>query len=187
MSTKITGFGQRRIASGNTISFAERFAASDNFDAIFKEGMALVEKTAGYLDGEGRKEAKTLTAPMTLVYATESMRLTTRLLDIASWLLVRKSLKAGEITIEEARQKRERIKLQAIGRPSHVKNFENLPVGLRALIEASFAMNDRIVALDRALTANQAAKDAAAGEAENPVDLQFARLQAAFGDNPTRH
>ena len=161
MSIKITSFGSSR-QPGGTISFAERFAASDGFDAIFKEGMALVERTAAYLDGPGRKEAKLLQAPLTLVYATESMRLTTRLLDLASWLLIRKALKAGEITPEEAVQKRQRVKLQALGRPSHVKNFADLPEGLRALIDASFAMNDRIVQLDRALTAAASQADTVA-------------------------
>ena len=187
MSIKITGFGSPRQLGG-AISFAERFAASDGFDAIFKEGMALVEKTAAYLDGPGRKEAKALASPLTLVYATESMRLTTRLLDLASWLLIRKALKAGEITAEEAQQKRARVKLQALGRPSHVKNFAELPEGLRALIEASFAMNDRIVQLDRALTA--AAGQAEAAAPVNPVDAQVARLEAAFaaqGSRATRH
>ncbi len=67
-------------AAGITVSFGERFAASDQFDAIFKEGMALVERTATYLDGAGRKESRALRGPVAVLYATESMRLTTRLL-----------------------------------------------------------------------------------------------------------
>jgi regulator of CtrA degradation len=165
--------------SGVTISFGERFATSDQFDAIFKEGMALVERTADYLDGPGRKEAKGLESPLTLIYATESMRLTTRLLEVASWLLIRRALKEGEISAEEARQKRQRIKLHALGRPSHVKDFERLPQGLRDLIDASFSINDRILQIDRALAAHQAGNDAPVIPA-NPVDAQFARLNAAF-------
>src|ERR1700716_3810108 len=98
-------------ATGNTVSFGERFAASDQFDAIFKEGMGLVERTAAYLDGAGRKEARALRGPVAVLYATESMRLTTRLLELASWLMIRRALKEGEITTEEARAKRERVKL----------------------------------------------------------------------------
>jgi regulator of CtrA degradation len=162
---------------GITISFGERFANSDQFDSIFKEGMALVERTATYLDGPGRKEAKTLQSPLTLVYATESMRLTTRLLELASWLLIRRGLKDGEITEKEAAQRRERVKLQPIGRPSHVKNFSELPAGLRDLIDASFSLNDRIQTLDRAMTT----KVAAVNEIVNPVDAQVARIRAAFG------
>jgi regulator of CtrA degradation len=173
-------FGSRASASvqGSTVSFGEHFASSEQFDAIFKQGMALVERTASYLDGTGRKEAKALKAPLTLVYATESMRLTTRLLELASWLLIRRAVKDGEISAEEAALKRERVKLQPLGRPSHVKGYAELPAGLRDLIDASFSLNDRIVQLDRALT-TQHEPDGTPAKA-NPVDSQVQRLQAAF-------
>ncbi len=165
-----------------TVSFVERFAKSEQFDHIFKEGMALVEETAVYLDGPGRREAKGLNPALALVYATESMRLTTRLLEIASWLLVRRALKAGEISPEEARVKRRRIKLSTIGRPSHVKGYPELPKGLRDLIEASFSLNDRIVSLDRALEHPERIADDAV---PNPVAQQLDRLSEAFAG--TRH
>jgi regulator of CtrA degradation len=168
--------------TGVTISFGERFAASDQFDAIFKEGMALVEQTARYLDGPGRQEARKLRGPLSVLYATESMRLTTRLLELASWLMIRRALKSGEISAEEARAKRQRVKLKGPGRPSHVKGFVDLPEGLRQLIEQSFSLNDRIVQLDRAM-------EVAVGEAtsaENPVGAQVTRLQEAFAHTRRR-
>src|SRR5262245_29728532 len=97
---------QEPAVAGVTVSFGERFAASDQFDAIFREGMGLVERTATYLDGQGRKEARALRGPVAVLYATESMRLTTRLLELASWLMIRRALKEGEITPQEARTKR---------------------------------------------------------------------------------
>ena len=114
---------QEPAAAGTTVSFGERFAASDQFDAIFKEGMGLVERTATYLDGQGRKEARALRGPVAVLYATESMRLTTRLLELASWLMIRRALKEGEITPQEARAKRERVKLRAPGRPTAYQGF----------------------------------------------------------------
>jgi regulator of CtrA degradation len=169
----------------NTVSFGAHFAQSDQFDVVFKEGMALVERTAAYLDGQGRKEAKALVSPLTLVYATESMRLTTRLLELASWLLIRRGVKDGELTAEEADARRARVKLAPLGRPGHVKGFAELPDGLRELIESSFALNDRILKLDQAINM----KDVAPAEA-NPVDGQVARIRAAFavvGGTDVRH
>lgn len=160
----------------NMVSFGERFAQSDQFDAIFKEGMALVERTAAYLDGPGRKEAKTLKAPLTLVYATESMRLTTRLLELASWLLIRRGVKDGELTATEAEARRGRVKLQPIGRPSHVKHFDDLPDGLRKLIEASILLNERILKLDQAINMREATPATAA----SPITDQVSRIRAAF-------
>jgi regulator of CtrA degradation len=173
-----------RAPSGVTVSFGERYANSDQFDVIFKEGMALVEKTAAYLDGAGRADSKQLKTPMTLIYATESMRLTTRLLELASWLLIRRGVKDGEITPAEAVMRRERVKLQPLGRPSHIKQFDELPEGLRELIEASFALNDRILQLDRAISL----EIDEVRPAINPIDADIARLQAAFGGaSETRH
>ena len=180
MSTRTDS--QASAAKGTTVSFGEHFAASDQFDAIFKEGMGLVEKTAAYLDGPGRKEARALKGPVAVLYATESMRLTTRLLELASWLMIRRALKSGEISAEEARAKRQRVKLKGPGRPSHVKGFVDLPEGLQQLIGQSFSLNDRIVQLDRAM-------EVAVGEAtsaENPVGAQVTRLQEAFAHTRRR-
>lgn len=172
--------GSATLASAEMISFGERFAASDQFDEIYKEGMSLVERTASYLDGPGRKEAKNLAAPLTLTYATESMRLTTRLLELASWLMLHRALKDGEIDRAQAVSRRQRVKLAPIGRPAHVKGFEQLPSGLRDLICHSFALNDRIQRLDRAI-ASGAESNQPAPPLDNAVVNQFARLEAAFG------
>jgi regulator of CtrA degradation len=163
-------------AGSVTISFGERFAASDQFNAIFREGMALVERAAVYLDGQGRKEARQLRGPAAMLYATESMRLTTRLLELASWLMIRRAHKEGEITLEEVRKKRARVRLTAPGRLSHIKGFHELPEGLRKLIEASFALNDRIVRLDCAMEVVVDDPEAAG----SPVEAQVARLEQAF-------
>ncbi|MBN9282322.1 MAG: DUF1465 family protein [Hyphomicrobium denitrificans] len=161
-----------------TVSFGERFQSSEQFDHIFREGMALVERTASYLDGPGRKEAKNLSGSAGVLYATESMRLTTRLLDLASWLLIRRALREGEITDEEAQKKRRRVKLQAFGRPSHVKGFPDLPNGLRGLIEESFALHDRISQLDRAMSKPDDSESLTG--AANPVAQQVGLLERAF-------
>jgi len=170
-----------RPATGVTVSFGDRFQASEQFDNVFREGMALVEQTAAYLDGQGRREAKSLKAPTSVLYATESMRLTTRLLDLASWLLIRRALKEGEITAEEGRRKRQRLKLQAFGRPSHIKGFAELPEGLRSLIEASFKLHDRIIQLDRSMFSDVTAPSPEMHAPLNPVGDQMTKLVRAFG------
>ena len=85
----------------------------------------------------------------------------------------------GEITQEEAKRKRARVKLQALGRPSHIKGFDELPVGLRDLVTQSFALHDRIVQLDRAMNTATAAEQQEAA-ATNPVGVQFKKLELAF-------
>lgn len=165
-------------AANVTVSFGERFQASAQFDRVFKEGMALVERTAAYLDGDGRKAAKALSGQATVLYTTESMRLTTRLLDLASWLLIRRALKDGEITEAEAQKKRARVKLQSLGRPSHIRGFSELPDGLQKLIDESFALHDRIVQLDLAMASP--GDELPALLPSNPVGAQLSLLRQAF-------
>ena len=168
----------RITQNSQTVAFSEKLAASPMFASLFREGMALVEETAAYLDGPGRTDAKALDRSASMIYATESMRLTTRLLELASWLMIRRAQKDGEISAEEARIKRERVRLKVSSRPAHVAGFTDLPQGLRDLIEASFALNDRIVQLDRAMEVVVGAETAA--PAVNPVEAQMNRLQEAF-------
>jgi regulator of CtrA degradation len=161
-----------------TVILGDRLLGSEAFDTIFRQGMSLVDRTASYLDGEGRKDAKALPSPLSVVYATESMRLTTRLLELASWLLIRRGLRTGEMSAAEADRKRSRIKLRPLGRPSHVKQFDELPATLRSLIEESFDLNDRVMRIDQAIEGSRAAPDATSA---NPVAAQMAQLHSAFG------
>ena len=134
-----------------TVCFGQYFASSDKFDAVFEEGMALVEKTARYLDSEGRRQAKSLKPPLAVIYTTESMRLTTRLLDLSSWLLIQRSLKRGEISQEDAIAKRGDLKFRPFGCISHIKQLDRMPVGLQSLIRESYALSKRIHQIDCAL------------------------------------
>ena len=78
------------------------FARSELFDRTFREGMELVEETASYLDGPGRQESKALNRVAALGYASESMRLTTRLMQVASWLLVQRAVREGDMEPAQA-------------------------------------------------------------------------------------
>src|SRR5262245_44822454 len=156
--------------AGVMVSFGERFAASGQFEDVYRQGMSLVERAAAYLDGQGRKEARLLKPPVSMVYATESMRLTTRLLELASWLLIRRALRDGEITREEASRKRERVNLRNFGCPDHISHFDALPEGLQKLIDESFALSERIKQIDRSLGEMRDSSDSSEA---NPVAAQL--------------
>ena len=85
------------------------FARSELFDRTFREGMELVEETAAYLDGEGRRDSKMLSRAAALAYAAESMKLTTRLMQIASWLLVQRAVREDDMSPETACEARYRL------------------------------------------------------------------------------
>ncbi len=168
-----------RQGATEPVSFGERLAISGQFDRTFKDGMALVERAAAYLDSEGRNEARDLRPPVSLAYATESMRLTTRLLELASWLLIRRGLNSGELSPEQAASKRAPLKLSGSGRPSHIAHFDDLPATLKGLIVESFELRDRIKHLDRAIVGS-------GNFPANPVAQQIAQLEHAFTRKPAQ-
>ena len=101
-------------ADGVTVDFGSRFAESKLFLQVFAEGMALVEETANYLDGEGRQDARGLSRHAAIAYASESMRLTTRLMQLASWLLLRRAVNEGEMTLSEAEREEMQTRVEKI-------------------------------------------------------------------------
>ncbi|NJM31038.1 MAG: DUF1465 family protein [Rhizobiales bacterium] len=159
-----------------TVNFFTRFTSSEQFEKVFKEGMGLVEQTANYLDGPGRKDARLLDRHGAIAYATESMRLTTRLMQLASWLLLQRAISAGELTIEDARKEKHRISLNDIGRGHDLTGSEQIPADLKELVERSLRLHERIQKLDAMLNVQAKAETAPA----SPVNEQFDRLANAL-------
>src|ERR1700693_4203654 len=164
-------------AEAEPVAFGERRAGSQAFSGLFREGMALVEETAAYLDGPGRSESKLLERAAALAYATESMRLTTRLMQLASWLLLHRAVDEGEMSLAQANKEKSKVKLSAADfHEPH--NLELLPVALSELIERSHKLQSKVRRLDATIH-NYDAPDRAA--MVNPVERQLGLLKAAFG------
>jgi regulator of CtrA degradation len=157
------------------VQFSERLAGSSAFTGLFREGMDLVEETAAYLDGDGRTDAKTLERSVSLTYATESMRLTTRLMQLASWLLLHRAVKEGEMTLAQANREKTRVKLSAAD-PGAQDMIAKLPWQLQDLIERSMNLQARVRRLDTTIHAPPVEH----GTAGNPLVSQLDRLREAF-------
>lgn len=153
------------------------FARSELFERTFQEGMSLVEETAGYLDGAGRQESKLLSRNAALAYASESMRLTTRLMHLASWLLVQRAVREGEMPPASACETRYRLGADARNAPDDEREkSEDLPVGLRVLVERSERLYERVRHLDRRMYV-----EAETVETPHPVLAQIERIRGAVG------
>ena len=169
-----------RLKTGaRAVVFAESFVSSEQFTLLFREGMSLVEQTATYLDGKGREDSKRLTRQGALSYATESMRLTTRLMQLASWLLLQRAVGEGELSRLQAERDKTRLMLNDPQPAPVLADQANLPEGLMALLTRSLRIQERICHLDRQITAGLAGP-AKAVEASNPVNRQIDRLRAAL-------
>src|SRR6516165_1289950 len=158
------------------VSFGERLAGSQAFADLFRDGMALVEQTAAYLDGPGRQDSKKLGRNAALAYATESMRLTTRLMQLASWLLLHRAVKEGEMSLAQANKEKTKVKLAA-GEAGGEESIRLLPERLRGLISRSKTLQADIRRLDATMHAKP---DLAIASRSNPVEQQLGLLKAAF-------
>jgi regulator of CtrA degradation len=157
------------------VNFLARFAASPQFHKVFRDGMALVEETANYLDGPGRQDARFLDRHGAIAYATESMRLTTRLMQLASWLLLHRAVKDGEITLAQAHEEKSKVRLASC-EPGDAKSIALLPAKLQDLIGRSTKLQAEVRRLDATMHAPPPIKTASG----NPVERQLGLLRAAF-------
>ena len=165
------------LHGGRTVAFADKMKASASFKALFADGMKMVEEAAAYLDGPGRDESKKLDRSRSLAYATESMRLTTRLMQLASWLLLQRAVNEGEMSQAQAATEKHKVRVfrQEIACTPEI--FERLPERLRALCERSLRLQARILHLDMLIYPTASG---APTSAPRPVELCFDQVRRAF-------
>ena len=167
----------KSVSEQAPVAFGHKLASSQTFSTLFREGMALVEETATYLDGPGRQDSKRLDRGPALTYATESMRLTTRLMQLASWLLLHRAVNEGEMSLADANKEKKKVKLTS-GEPIDEQTLKLLPERLRNLIERSSALQDKVRRLDATIHAPLPEQAAA-----SPFDRHMGLLRAAFERN----
>jgi len=150
------------------------FIGSAMFEKTFEEGMSLVEETAKYLDGKGREESRDLPRKIAMLYAGESMRVTTRLMQAASWLLVQRAVHDGDMDAADAAGDRYRLGSKEICLGGGGDGIDQLPVKLQNLLGRSDSLYRRIARFDDILFRG--------GGNGTDVKTQFDKLEKAFGN-----
>ncbi len=167
--------------SANTIKLAERRVFSHSFKPLYDEGMGLVEQAAAYLDGQGRAEVKTLSRLAATLYAAESMRLTTRLMQIASWLLLQRAANSGEMTRDQVASEKVKVRLDTASAHADAAGWSELPEGFLDLVNRSLSLQGLVRRMDDEIYGKNAiAASGSAGRDSNPVSDQISLLNTAF-------
>ena len=102
------------------------------------------------------------------------MRLTTRLMQLASWLLLHRAVKEGEMSLAQANKEKTKVKL-SLGDRADADTMGLLPEQLRDLIDRSLSLLDRVRRLDA--TMHNRGDDR---PQNNAVERQLGLLKAAF-------
>lgn len=138
---------------------------------LYDESMALVEETAAYLSDTGETEKESLPPMAKTAFISESMRLTTRLTQMMSWLMLQRALAGGEISEEEARQSENRLRQQPPAPAATDRTL--LPDRLAELVTRSESLYNRIERLE---------KDFRDGASDNAVQSMIERIETEIKD-----
>jgi regulator of CtrA degradation len=161
-----------------TIKLAERRVFSSSFKPLYEQGMSLVEQAAEYLDGKGRVEARGLSRVAATLYAAESMRLTTRLMQVASWLLLQRAANSGEMTRDQVASEKAKVRLDTASVAGQAPGWDELPDGFRDLVERSLRLQSLVRRMDEEVYG--AATKPGGLDVDNPVNEQITLLKTAF-------
>jgi len=163
--------------TSRTVALGPRLVASAGFDGLYSDGMLLIEDVARYLDGDGRAQSRALGREASFVYAGESMRLTTRLMQLASWLLLQRAVNEGELSAEAARLEKAKVSFAQTPAERGGPGYDELPNALTAFIAKGDRLCERVLQFDRM------ERGVAADPGEpvaNVVADQLSRLRSAF-------
>jgi regulator of CtrA degradation len=122
--------------------------SSTLLDRTFDEGVALTLEVRNYIAYHEQADRREFDLSRCLQVGYQHTRVSARLIQVMTWLLAMKALLAGEISPEQFAAPQ-----YALADSDECKNdsgpdVQELPPGLRSLLERSFALYSRIQRLD---------------------------------------
>lgn len=145
-------------------------------DGLYREAMGLAEEARTYFDSAGQWDRKKLTADQRVTFACESLKVTTRLMHVISWLLIRKAVNAGEMSLTDAMAADRRLGKASATYAEDAPRIKSLPGPSIQLILRSQDLYMRVRRMEDELL------DAASGSvaAGGPARTLMEKLEAAF-------
>lgn len=125
--------------SASTITF---------FDRTYEEAFALLVEARDYLADRQQQATDQLTPQHQLIAGCETMRLTSRLVQVMAWLMVQRAVHAGEIDPVEADAPQRRLGGHDVCAEPGPWDVSGLPRRLRLLLDRSHALYNRVARLD---------------------------------------
>ncbi len=156
------------------VSISTRMLKSDMFMSLHGQVMATVEETAAYLDGAGRAERLQRGEVGMAAYGNSAMALTTYLMQMASQVLMLRSIRDGQMSLENAQA--EYRKMQTVNRTDlNLEAGDKLPSRLKELMETSVGLRKRLSGFFTQLV------EPVFVTSPNSVHEQMSLLATAFG------
>ena len=143
--------------------------------------VAVREPEASRLFGGRAIAAEDSAGALRFVRGVEWADSATRLMQVASWLLLQRAANSGEMTVNQVMQERTKVRLLTPSDAEENTSFDELPIYFRDLVSRSLMMERDIRRLDEELYGDRAASIGQAPDT-NPVSEQIALLKTVFGN-----
>lgn len=138
-------------------------------DGLYLEAMVLTDEARSYFDVEGQQDQLLLDPRGKLGFACESLRVTTKLMQVVSWLLVQKAVQGGGVSVPERRPER---LTSFYSLDEEAIELDLLPERALEIALATNDLYDRVRRLDSQLERG--------GMIESPVRQLLGRLEASL-------
>ena len=139
-------------------------------DSLYVEAMVLADEARAYFDSTARDDRLQLEPLARVGFACESLKVTTRLMQVIAWLLTQRGVAAGEISPASAASPERRL---GDAPESDEALVEKLPEPAVALIRSSQELYGRIRRIDEGA-------GAAPEPQASPARSLLSRLQRSF-------
>ena len=124
--------------------------ASRLVEGLYSEALLLADETRGYFDRRDAGDRGSLPPAERVLLACESLKASTRLMQVIGWLLMRKAEAAGEVPVADAADPRRRLE----DSPTvDADVITRMPDRARQLVLAGVDLHQRVARIDKSDTA----------------------------------
>jgi regulator of CtrA degradation len=157
--------------------FGPKNSSPQIVERLYEEAVSLADQARAYFGTHAKEDRRQLDPIDRLTYTSESLRISTRLMHVISWLMVRKSVAAGEITEKEALKPKHRLGDRELCKTSNIRDLRRLPPMVSSLSLRSQAIFARAMHME-----DHVLQRAEVGEEDlaNPVGAMMQRLHASI-------
>ena len=138
-------------------------------DTLYVESMLLADEARGYFEDAGRADRELLEPLTRVVFACESMKVTTRLMHVIAWLLTQRAVMAGELAPRDALDPSRRL---GEGPETDETTVATLPDPAKLMVMASIDLHRRVARFDKLQASGRLVR--------SPVRSLHDRLAVAF-------
>lgn len=118
------------------------------FNRTYDEAMALLVEARNYIAYQEASDQRGRPAAVRLQISYESLRVTSRLTQVMAWLLAQKAVHAGELTLQQIATEEYALSGGDVCTDPSGPDNEELPNGLRSLLDRSHKLYMRVERLD---------------------------------------